>query len=530
MMTQQSFWRERNQHLARQKGADDSLCRKQMKAKQQHRKQWKSLPEFQEESVEHQLEQLVKSEIVAGSKMQGDEENTPKESLNRMAEQNPAIREMISLFECAEALKQRVSISCIDKGLYVFNKKYYEKIDGDQLMTIYRDKVDRTLHNAKSLNTFRNLYKFLQTDTEIQKTIDYAAVDDLAVLENGVFNVRNQKLVPHSEKYMFMYQINASYTEENETPIFDKFLVSVTGGNAVLIKRLWYLIAYLCMHSVSAKCFFVLGTAPNSGKSVFGRFIQKLFEARFISSIALTDMNKDFSLAPIVGKAVNVSMDLPSSKVSAAASSKLKMLTGDDLVTINEKYVPQFCYYNRAKFLFASNHPIKLVEEDEAFWNRLVYFPFNHSIPKEAQDVKLLDKILEEKDVIVSRALRYGKSFIKNNYTFPSTPEIEETLAIWKGERNYSVENFLRDCCDIKESYAGEWTSVLYAAYEEYCEKCEKDCVSSEVFKQILKSQQGVKPKKFRKNGSWENPRAGFTGIKLMSDTYSYDSFQVTDN
>lgn len=530
MKTQESFWSERNYRLARQKGATDSLCLKKVQAKQKHRDYWKCLPKLQENSEDlQQLEQGIKECVEAESKRKNDEEESCKVNIDKMAVQNMAVKEIISLYNCAEALKQRVRIVCIEKGLYVFNRNYYEKVDGDQLMTIYRDNVDKTLHNSKSLNTMGNLYKFLLTDTEIQRTIDYSAVDDLAVLENGVFDVKKQKLTSHSETYMFMYQISASYTLENETPLFDEFLETVTGGDAVLIKRLWYLIAYMCMHSVSAKCFFVLGTAPNSGKSVFGRFIQRLFEPRFVSSIALTDMNKDFSLGPIVGKAVNISMDLPSSKVNAAAASKLKMLTGDDLITINEKHVPQFCYYNRAKFLFASNHPVKLVEDDEAFWNRLVYFPFNHSIPKEKQDVKLLEKLLEEKDAIVSKALRYGKSFIKNNYTFPTTPEIEETLAIWRGERNYSVENFLRDCCDVKESYSGEWTSVLYAAYEDYCKKCGKDSVSSEVFRQILKIQQGIKPKKFRKNGSSENPRAGFTGIKLLTDGFS-DGNDFADN
>lgn len=78
-------------------------------------------------------------------------------------------------------------------------------------------------------------------------------------------------------------------------------------------------------------------------------------------------------MGTLVGAAVNISLDLPSSRLSPIAVSKLKMLTGGDMITINEKYVPQFKYQNRAKFIFASNHPLKLVEDDEVFWERVVF-------------------------------------------------------------------------------------------------------------------------------------------------------------
>lgn len=339
-----TFWHTRNRQRIEQQRVTNSLDLINLRAKQQHKKRWNDLSEISEDSNDDYLDEMIADEITSVVSEKSD-----KDSIGNLATKNEMIKEMMSLYQCGENLKQRVRIICVGGGLYAYNGVCYDKVDNNELMTIYRDKVDKTLHNSKSLNVMGNLYKFLQTDSEIQATIDYSAVDDLAVLKNGVFDVRNQKLMKHSEKYMFMYRINASYTMEDETPLFDEFLENVTGGESVLIKRMWYLIAYLCMHSVAAKCFFVLGTAPNSGKSVFGRFIQSLFDAKFVSSIALNDMNREFSLGPIVGKAVNVSMDLPATKLNAAAVSKLKMLTGDDMITINEKHVPEFSYYNRAK-------------------------------------------------------------------------------------------------------------------------------------------------------------------------------------
>lgn len=132
-------------------------------------------------------------------------------------------------------------------------------------------------------------------------------------------------------------------------------------------------LGYIFTQSLDAKAFFIMGHTPNSGKSLLGKFISCLYEEKYISTIALSDFNGDFSMGTLVGAAVNISLDLPSSRLSLIAVSKLKMLTGGDMITINEKYVPQFKYQNRAKFIFASNHPLKLVEDDEVFWERVVF-------------------------------------------------------------------------------------------------------------------------------------------------------------
>lgn len=62
-----------------------------------------------------------------------------------------------------------------------------------------------------------------------------------------------------------------------------------------------------------------------------------------------------------------------------SAVSLLKMLTGGDTVEIEQKYMAKFNYRNRAKLLFASNFPIEMYENDDAFGQRMVYLPFDYS-------------------------------------------------------------------------------------------------------------------------------------------------------
>ena len=275
----------------------------------------------------------------------------------------------------------------------------------------------------------------------------------------------------------------------------------------------------MLLQTMEAKAFFVMGMAPNSGKSLLGNFIETLFNERYVSNIALSDFNGSFSLAPIAGSAINISLDLPSTRLKASAVSKLKMLTGGDAFNVNQKYVPEFRYRNRAKLLFATNFPITLAEPDDAFWNRMVFLPFDYSVPQSEQNPSLSELFHQEKDAIVSEALRHARFLVKNNFHFPTTPSIEHRLQEWQGKRMASVENFLMDCCVLGREYKGELVRSLYTRYEQYCDAEDIVAKSYSDVKRFLENEVGLKHVKMR-DGS-QNPQSAFRGIQLIKEEVS---------
>lgn len=360
------------------------------------------------------------------------------------------------------------------------------------------------------------MYSYLLTDSALQIELNQARQSKLAILKNGIYNLKKGRLEPFDPSIIAFSYIDAAYTEDMECPRFEKFLCDVTGNNSILIERLWKFLGYIFTQSLDAKAFFVMGCAPNSGKSLLGKFIMKLYEPQYVSSIALSEFNGDFSLGTLVGAAVNVSLDLPSSKLSTAAVSKLKMLTGGDLITINEKYVPQFKYQNRAKFIFASNHPIELMEDDEAFWERLVFLPFDYSVSKLEQDMDLLKKLLKEKDAVVSKALQYARELMLDNYKFPTTEGIERQVRKWRGIEIDTINDFIMERCQVGEPFKGETMERLYEAYEVFCQEKGEKAQSWKEMKTYLQNQIGLQHTKVRMEKG-ENPRSAFRGISLYS-------------
>lgn len=417
-----------------------------------------------------------------------------------------------SLFKCAEMLKERVHLINHMSSLYYFNGRCYDLINSDDIIALYREKVDNKLGGEKSLNSITQLHRFLCTDSEITvKGIDNNK--RIVVLRNGIYDVEKKELRPHSYNEIVFSYIDADYVEHGNCRHFENFLHDVTEGDPILQERLWKFLAYVLMQTTEAKVFFVMGEAPDSGKSLFGNFIESLYPEKYVSNVALTDFNRSFSIAPIAGSAINISLDLPASRLNAVAVSKLKMLTGGDAFNINQKYVPEYRYENRAKLVFASNFPISLTEEDDAFWNRLVYLPFNKSIPKEKQNTALSKKIKKEKNAIVSRALHYANELVSSGFYFPTTPQIERKMQEWQGKKCSTIENYIKECCLCSPEYKGELVDKLYTGYEQYCNTVGLVPQNRYHFKKFLEEQVGLKHFKMRDGGI--NPRSAFKGILL---------------
>lgn len=420
------------------------------------------------------------------------------------------------LYECAERLKARVPLINYFDSLYAFNGKCYDILSPDDVIRLYREKVDNQLSGEKSLGTISQLHRYLCTDSSIEVD-EIKSNQKIAVLQNGVFDVMAGELRRHSYKEITFSFVNARYLENAKCKLFHRFLNAITGGNEVLQERLWQVLGYLLMQTTEAKVFFVMGLAPDSGKSLLGNFIESLFDERYVSNVALNDFNQKFSLAPIVGSTINISLDLPATKLKASAVSQVKMLTGGDAININQKYVPEFRYRNLAKLLFATNFPIELWEKDDAFWRRMVYLPFDYSIPKAKQNPALFEALQRERDAIVSEALHHAKTLIEHNFVFPTTQQIERQVQEWRGHASMSIENFIRDCCVLDESFRGELMGTLFSAYESYCSSTGFAAKSYVRFKDFLEDEVGLKHFKMRDGGG---PQSALRGIKLKEVCY----------
>lgn len=400
--------------------------------------------------------------------------------------------------------------------LYYHNEYYYTQLDSNQLIKLYRQNVDYELNNKSSLRGYKDLYDCLVTDPQIECS-EPEDEPIYAPLENGILDLMEWKLYPHSPDQITFTCIKAKYDPQAKCQIFEEYLQRVTGGDFLLSKRVWMAIGYLLIYPARGKFFIFMKGIGNSGKSVLGSFIRRLYPKESISSIRLKQMKNEFGMASLANAVINFDMDMPSSKIDEEAASRLKQITGGDSINVPRKFRDDALLERRIKFVFSSNHPLIIDGEDDALLKRIIYLPFNYAIPDDQQDPYLGEKIWKERDAIVTKALRYARKLVQLNYIFPEIPQVDNVKCIVRDSIAKTVGKFIQESCDRSEPKAVTATEDLYNAYSDYCKEKNMCACSKKAFTQEL-TQRGIKHTRFRCIGedmiARKNPVSAFQGIK----------------
>ena len=368
-----------------------------------------------------------------------------------------------SLVYLTREVKKNVHIISCGNTLYYYNNYYYTQLDAKQLIKLYRKYVDYELNNESSLHGYKDLYECFLTDPQIECS-ESENGPIYAPLKNGVFELVEWKLHPHSPDQITFTYINAKYDPDAKCPIFEGYLHQVTGGDPQLMERFWMVIGYLLIYPARGKFFIFMKGVGNSGKSVLGSFIKHLYPKESISNIKLKQLTNQFGMASLATSVINFDMDMSSSKINEEAASRLKQITGGDSMNIPRKYRDDALLERRIKFVFSSNHPLSIDGDDDAFLKRIVYLPFNYAIPDNQQDPDLGDKIWAERDAIVTKALYYARKLVQYNYIFPEIPYVDSA--------KYSpVKMFVQERCDISDMDAMTALDDLYNAYLHFCKE-----------------------------------------------------------
>lgn len=263
-------------------------------------------------------------------------------------------------------LKKRVSIISYGNALYYHNGYYYAYLDAEHLIRLYREHVDYELNYESSLYGYKDLYECCVTDPKLQRS-ETEDEPIYAPLQNGIFDLAKQRLYPHSPDRLTFTCIKAKYDPNAKCPVFDSFLFWVTHGNPQLLERFWMALGSLLIYPTRGKFFIFMEGVSNSGKSVLGNFCQRLYPKESVSNIRLRTMKENFGLMRLLGAVINFELDMPNTKLNAEVVSRLKQITGGDSIDVPRKYLSSVTLERQIKFVFASNHPLCLDGEDDAF-------------------------------------------------------------------------------------------------------------------------------------------------------------------
>lgn len=417
-------------------------------------------------------------------------------------------------------------------GLYYYNGRTYKALGSSyELLELVRSKVSITAFSTTTTKPFFDLLIYLKADNGLAPT-NYKsrlkAARHKVVLRNGVLDLNTMELRPHSSTYLTFYELDADYSKKMPR-VFLRFLEQVSGGDPEISRRIAEVVGYL-LSGLNHRFFFVAGTAQGSGKSTLGLLLQELIGADQVSSISTHQLDRRFALGGTRNKILNIAMDVPKGHLSPVAVSLIKTITGGDPVEIEEKYQPTERLISPIRFLFGTNYPITVSESDSesAFWDRMVILPFTKSVPPHLADLTLLDKLIEEKDEIISYCLRALSCVVDNNMQFSPCAIADQMKNEWSNAPidSHSWEEFWYSHVAVTgHSEDAVFAMEMYDRYKAYCWDQQYEPVPYMSMRNWIAANVSINdctPKRIHLTN--ENPKAGYVGLRFITTSERKDN------
>lgn len=339
-------------------------------------------------------------------------------------------------------------------------------------------------------------------------------------------NLKTLKLGTFGKSDFVTWAANFSFNEKaawNDAPNFKRYvklslgidldLTELPPDKADKLTLICQILTYLVSNLTGAKKAFILLGPANCGKSRLLNFVKRFIGESNFSPLRFSDLGDRFRTSMLLY--TNYILNDELGKDIDNLDLIKKVVSGEEIVA-EEKNKPSFVLKPSIKVAFATNILPMPREMDPggAFLQRLQILKFSESIDRKDWDLDLDAKLWEERDAIMSIAIRKSVEFVNSNFQFTDDPEALSIVLNYSLETN-SVKAFVSDeTYVIRDSAEAIHVRKLYDTYKLFCaENCIR-AVSDRVFSGQLMDLGFTKTRK-RLPGD-KNPRFVILGLKLL--------------
>ncbi|MBI9060291.1 MAG: hypothetical protein JEZ01_21165 [Labilibaculum sp.] len=292
--------------------------------------------------------------------------------------------------------------------------------------------------------------------------------------QNGLYDIREKKLMPHTHKHIAFTQLPIAFDPEATAPLFEEKTLEIFSGDTELVNYFldWMLYTMIPEYSYQKILMFV-GNGRN-GKSVLANLWRAFLGDVHTSNERLSDLatDKGYSLAQVENALLNISSE---SDTKTLEKEMLKMLTGEDKVSTREIYKERRKFVNFARLLVLANQLPKFKSLDRAMVDRIEIIHFKERFA-DNPDPQLANKLIAELPGILNLVLARIDYVIDSNGNIQMSPPniISENTENLLKEMD-SVIKYAKEGCTFAKDEGlaeGEYVTKLQDFYDKYLEWC----------------------------------------------------------
>jgi phage/plasmid-associated DNA primase/DNA-directed RNA polymerase subunit RPC12/RpoP len=395
------------------------------------------------------------------------------------------------------------TIKDADLGLHCWEGKRYEPCKGDIETWIERAyKLLRLENHGVRYSIIRNeVIEILKARTR------EALIHEPAVLafENCVFDWDALECGPHDPSVLIFHyiphEIDVAVLREGfakgltedfvakHAPKTLKAFKEWAGDKWILLFELVGFVLYPRPYKKLVLLMDREGASGDTGKSTYIRYLQNVVGKENYCSIplqVLTDPHQKFTASIIYRKLANFYADLPEKALEDVG--QLKVLTGEDTITIEFKYGNPFTWLPYTKHVFSANVPPVVRKYDAAFWGRWLVIEFLGNFKVKVRE---FEKTLEDE---IPQAIALGIAAFVNvlrrgRFSYENTAEDAKIIWMSRSDTVYAFMEWAKAGGALFETPSGR-TPIdnLYPYYVSYCELSDKEALEQKDFTSRLKN------------------------------------------
>ena len=369
-------------------------------------------------------------------------------------------------------------------------------------------KVATAIASAKTVAAIERL---ALADRRIAATTDQWDSDLWSLnTPDGAVDLRTGKMRAH-DPLDYMTKITA-VGPSGDCPQFRKFLERITNGDAELIAYLRRVFGYALTGVTTEHALFFGHGSGRNGKGVTVSTIAGVMGDYHVAAPAetFTASNSDrhpTELARLRGARLVTASETEEGR--RWAESRIKTLTGGDVVSARFMQQNFFEYLPQFKLFIIGNHKPGLRSVDEAIRSRFHLIPFLVFIPKEERDKELVEKLKAEWPGILTWLINGCLEWQVDGLRPPQA--VREATAAYLASED-DIATWIDQKC-TRDPRAWEPTSALYQSWSTWAQSAGEFVVSMKRFSQALDTR-NFRFGRSRIEGVG-NPVAGYYGLRL---------------
>lgn len=320
---------------------------------------------------------------------------------------------------------------------YVYESGVYCKKSKNEFKSFIKSYIPIAFQTDALLNNVANL--ILASD---EKSIDYEdANSDEGIInfKNGLYIIKENKLIQHSKDIMSTIQLDCNYSEKASCKRWIEFVNKLCSDEddildeekkAVLQEWFGLLISNVKV-SRTKKCLALYSALGDTGKSKFLDMLNLIIGDDNVAHVPIQNMSDRFAMGNLYGKRLNSVGDQKSDDIED--SSVFKQITGGDLLAVEMKGKTAFQFRFKGGFIFACNGlPMFADDKGGHIFDRFTIIQCERYIKAEERDRELIDKLVKEKDGIARWGIEGLQRLIKNKFNFSNCSSSETAVSEYR--------------------------------------------------------------------------------------------------